>query len=401
MFFKEYSRDLAVDDILSDLLRAIRLHLGMDIAFVSEFSDNRRIFRYVDCACEKPVIQVGDSDPLHQTYCQRIVDGRLPQIIQDAALIPAAAELPVTRSLPVGAHISIPIQLTNGRIYGTFCCLSSAPDCTLAERELAVMQVFAEFIGEQIERELADSQSHNAVLERIHSVLESEALSIVYQPIYHLKTEKIVGFEALTRFSILPYRTPDVWFAEAAHVGLGEQLEIKALEKALQELKNLPPEIYLSLNVAPASILSGAVTQVLQGRELSRIVLEVTEHVSVVDYKHFSTVLSPLRKQGLRLAIDDAGAGYASFRHILKLEPDLIKLDMSLTRDIDTDYARRALATALIQFSEVTGSQIIAEGVETQSELSTLRHLRIDKAQGYLIGRPLPITSATTLLQVA
>jgi EAL domain-containing protein (putative c-di-GMP-specific phosphodiesterase class I) len=109
-------------------------------------------------------------------------------------------------------------------------------------------------------------------------------------------------------------------------------------------------------------------------------------------------VLEPLRKKGLRLAVDDAGAGYASFRHILRLEPDIIKLDMSLTRDIDTDRTRRALAAALIRFAQETGSKIIAEGVETQSELEVLRSLGISMAQGYLISRPVPLAAAVSLL---
>jgi EAL domain-containing protein (putative c-di-GMP-specific phosphodiesterase class I) len=99
----------------------------------------------------------------------------------------------------------------------------------------------------------------------------------------------------------------------------------------------------------------------------------------------------------LRIAVDDAGAGYASFRHILNLAPDLIKLDVFLTQNIHTDRARRALAAALIRFSEETGSKIIAEGVETTLQLKVLRELGVTKAQGYLLGRPMPLASASEL----
>lgn len=118
------------------------------------------------------------------------------------------------------------------------------------------------------------------------------------------------------------------------------------------------------------------------------IVLEITEHSTVQDYDKLEYTLRPLRARGMRLAVDDAGAGHSSFRHILRLQPEYIKLDISLTRNIDADPARRALAAALIGFASETGSELIAEGVETEAELATLRALGIHKAQGYLLGRP-------------
>ena len=119
--------------------------------------------------------------------------------------------------------------------------------------------------------------------------------------------------------------------------------------------------------------------------------LEVTEHALVEDYERLADVLGPLRSKGLRLAVDDAGAGYASFRHILKLKPDVIKLDSSLIRNVDSDTGCRALAAALIRFAEETACKVVAEGVETEAELAMLRRLQVNKAQGYLLGRPAPL----------
>ena len=116
--------------------------------------------------------------------------------------------------------------------------------------------------------------------------------------------------------------------------------------------------------------------------------LEVTEHTSIDDYSVIARKLEPFRVRGIRLAVDDAGAGYASFRHILKLRPDVIKLDSSLVSAIDSDKGIRALAAAVIRFSEETGSKVVAEGVETKHELKVLRQLNVNKAQGYLLGRP-------------
>ncbi|MBT9568242.1 MAG: EAL domain-containing protein [Thiobacillus sp.] len=382
----------AGDDSLSkeivDILRAVRTHLGMDVAFVSEFSQGRRVFRFVDSAPDIHIVSVGASDPLDESYCQRIIDGRLPELITDATVLDAARELPATLELPVGAHLSVPIRLRDGRIYGTFCCFSFLPDHTLNERDLNMMRVFADLTVEKIENAIEKERAISSVQDRINTVLGSDLLTVVYQPIYSLALKKVTGYEALSRFSSEPYRAPDIWFSEALQVGLGCQLESRALALALAGLSELRAGEYLSLNVSPGFILNNDLQDVLDGSPLERIVLEVTEHVSIDDYLGLAERIGPLRRKGMRLAVDDAGAGYASFRHVLSLEPDLIKLDASIIRDIDTDFSRRALAIAFISFAQTTGAEIIAEGVETEAQFTTLQQLGVDRIQGNFIGEP-------------
>jgi EAL domain-containing protein (putative c-di-GMP-specific phosphodiesterase class I) len=137
--------------------------------------------------------------------------------------------------------------------------------------------------------------------------------------------------------------------------------------------------------------MSGALPELLQSVDINRVVLELTEHASVMDYRELTEALTPLRALGLRIAIDDAGAGYASMRHILSIEPDLVKLDISLTRGIDADRKRRALASALIAFARETDVGIVAEGVETSAELLTLQSLGVKRAQGFYLARPRPL----------
>ncbi|MGB5974368.1 MAG: EAL domain-containing protein, partial [Nodosilinea sp.] len=342
-------------------------------------------------------IAVGDSDPLEESYCQRVVDGRLPELMQDATQHPAALELLATTALPVGAHLSVPLRLNNGKLYGTFCCFSTRPNPSLGERDLSMMHLFANFTARQISRQLADVQVNKEMTKRIAAMLRSKSFRPVYQPIFDLKTSRIIGFEALTRFRSQPIRSPDVWFAEASQVGRSEQLEMAAIAKALEGIDLIPDDVYLSLNVSPANIINGAVRRALQDAPLGRIVLEVTEHEAIPDYSKFDQQLAPLRDCGLRLAVDDAGAGYASLLHILQLNPDIIKLDISLIRSIDTDKSRRALTAALVGFAQKTDSSIVAEGVETPGELSTLQQLQVGTAQGFLLCRPLPIGEATAL----
>lgn len=386
-----------IQSVLADMLGSVRRHLHMDVGFISEFIDRRRVFRYVDSALPDAIIKPGDSGPLEDSYCQHVVDGRLPELIPDTALCPAAVALPVTAAVPVGAHLSVPIRLENGHVYGTFCFFSHTPDPTLNERDLAMMRVFAELAAKQIDQELVSLKRNREMENRIDALLSQNQLSMVYQPIYHLIQKRITSFESLARFSASPLRTPDAWFREAAMEGFGPQLELQAIELALQAFRYLPEDMHLSLNLSPETILKGRFQALLEGLPIHRIVLEITEHAAIDSYDLFLAALRPLRDRGLRIAIDDAGAGYASFRHILNLAPDLIKLDISLTQRINIDKPRRALAAALIRFAEKTGSSIIAEGIETAAEFNTLAELGIDKAQGYFIGHPMPLNATLDL----
>lgn len=383
-----------IDEIITEALHSVRSLLGMQVAFVSEFRDGVRIFRHIDADADLSVLQVGAWDPLEESYCQRVVDGRLPPLIRDARQEPAALALAVTTQLPVGAHLSVPIRLKDGRIYGTFCCFSSFADTSLTERDLGTLRLFADFVAKLLERKSSEATREKLIRDRVRAVLDGRLYRVVYQPIFSLEPNALVGYEALTRFSHEPIRPPDTWFYEAAEVGLDEELELAVIREALAVVERLPEEAYLSLNVSPNTILRDSLVSALDGHPLERLMLEVTEHTSITDYEQVATKLAPLRRQGLRLAVDDAGAGFASFRHILQLKPDVIKLDFSLIHDIDSDRDRRALAAAVIRFAEATGSKVVAEGVETEAELQTLRELNVDKVQGYLLGRPAPYADA-------
>jgi EAL domain-containing protein (putative c-di-GMP-specific phosphodiesterase class I) len=306
--------------------------------------------------------------------------------------------MPITAAVPIGKHMSVPIRLPDGRVHGMFCCLGPEADRSLNERDLQMMKVFAELAAFEIGRDLEGKEAAKAGRLRIENAIDEKQLSIVYQPIWHVESRRTIGMECLARFSLAPYRSPDKWFEEAAEAGLGTMLELAAIRMALADLPSFPEEIYLALNMSPETVLSSEFPGVLDGMPAGRIVLELTEHAYVDDYTRLLDALGPLRQRGIRVAVDDAGAGYSSLQHILHLHPDFIKLDMSLTRNIDRDLPRRALASALIGFARDTGSRIIAEGVETASELLALRALGVEKAQGYFLGRPLPLEDAVKLI---
>ncbi|MDZ7803980.1 EAL domain-containing protein [Thiohalophilus sp.] len=383
-------------EFISRLLTIIRRHLKMDVAFISELVDGRRYFRHVDAKQGEDRVKVGGSDPEEDSYCLQVIEGRLPELIQDANDLEEARKLAATKDFPIGAHLSVPIRLENGRIYGTFCCFSTHPDHSLNERDLAMMHAFSEVAAEQIEQDLEEREKHNEIKHRISRVIDNELLNPVFQPIYDITTNTPTGFESLTRFKAEPARTPDVWFNEAAQVGLGVDLEIMALRRVLAEAERISSGYYVSVNLSPKTLLDGHIEELLCTQPDGRLVLELTEHAVVDCYEDLVDALLPLRNYGVRLAVDDAGAGFASFRHILALKPDIIKLDISITRNIDRDANRCELARGLMGFAHAVGSKIVAEGVETEAELDALRKIGIDMAQGYLLGKPMSVSELIT-----
>lgn len=383
-------RDAGATGMVKRALQVMRRHLGLQVAYVSEFVDDRSVFREVDAPGLEALIKPGDSRSLDEVYCRHILAGRLPELIPDTALEPVAVAMPITAAVPIGAHVSVPIRLSDGSAYGMFCCLGPNADPTLNRRDLQMMRAFADLAAFEIddvrrrETELAERRA------AIRALIDGDGLTIFHQPIEALSPRGVIGFECLSRFAGEPLRTPDVWFAEAEEVGLRTELELAAMRLALASARPLPDDVYVSINASPATLLDERFHALLAEVTGSRLVVEITENATVDDYRTLAEALKPLRDRGFRLAVDDAGAGYSSMQHILQLRPDFIKLDMSLTRDIDRDPARRALAAALIGFAHDVGSRIVAEGVETAEELGTLQSLGADAVQGYLIGRPRP-----------
>jgi EAL domain-containing protein (putative c-di-GMP-specific phosphodiesterase class I)/CheY-like chemotaxis protein len=224
---------------------------------------------------------------------------------------------------------------------------------------------------------------------RALKVIQGEGLAVALQPIVDLETGAIDGVEALARFTPPPPEWgPLEWFQEAEAVGLRVELEQAALDRCLDELNNLPDRWFLAVNLSPDTITTEATARSLQHEQSSRIIVEITEHAPVTDYDELFEALADFRSRGGRLAIDDAGAGFASLRHVVALLPDVIKLDISLTRGIDQDRNRRALASAMISFATEIGATIVAEGIETPEVLEALRALGVRYGQGFHLGRP-------------
>ena len=219
----------------------------------------------------------------------------------------------------------------------------------------------------------------------LRAVLTSRRFFPVYQPIVALRSREVVGYEALTRFA--DGAPPDVRFARAAAVGLGFDLELAAIEAAVEAAPPIGAAGFLGVNVSPGLVVAaGKRLKRALRRWNGRIMLEVTEHASIANHAQFRWAVG--RVGDVEFSIDDAGAGYGSLRHILELEPAWVKLDRSLVRDIDADLMRQSLVAGLAHLAERAGPRLIAVGVEREAEAQTLLEIGVEFAQGYLLGRP-------------
>jgi EAL domain-containing protein (putative c-di-GMP-specific phosphodiesterase class I) len=272
-------------------------------------------------------------------------------------------------------------QLTQERLAagGSLCCHDHGPadDCGGA----AFLGLVADLVDEAHDSDVRlDVQRR-----RIADVLTAQALTIALQPVIDLGSGEYRSLEALARFDAT-IGPPDRAFALAERVGLRRELELLALSKSIELVPRLRPEQSIAINVSPDVAFHVANHPPSIG--LDRLILEVTEHAAVESYATLRSALAPLRQEGLRLAVDDAGAGFSSLRHIVELQPDIIKIDRSLVAGSDSDRARRTVIMTFVLMALDMQATVVAEGVETPAELSCVSGLGVDQAQGYLIGRP-------------
>ncbi len=302
----------------------------------------------------------------------------------------------VLTALGVKAVAYAPIRAA-GEVIG-YLLVSSAADNS-EETLLSVLPALVEFAdvsGALIGPKVSERTQANEVKRRVGRVIEEGLFAPVFQPIFDTSTNRIVGYEALTRFD--DGTSPEEQFAEAAAVGMGKQLEMATATRALAAAHELPAGAWLDINASPGLILGGNGFAQLVLNSARPLVIELTEHEQIHDYAEFRSAVRRLGPSA-RLAVDDAGAGFASLRHILELQPSFVKLDRALISNLDSDKARQALVAGMQHFARDAGFWIIAEGVETNAELSALRDLDIHYAQGYLLGRPEPASLSGKLVE--
>jgi EAL domain-containing protein (putative c-di-GMP-specific phosphodiesterase class I) len=258
----------------------------------------------------------------------------------------------------------------------------------LIERLPAVAE-FAAAATALLSHDLERGRREEAIRGRVERILAGRTFRPVFQPAFALASGRPVGFEALTRF---PDGPPDRMISEAHAVGLGRRLEVACAEAALEASPALPSDAWLSINVSPDVILHSRRFGRLVKDAARRVVIEITEHDEIDDYRAIRRAIERLGP-GVSLAVDDAGSGFASLRHVVELRPRFLKLDVSLVRGVDHDATRQAMVAGLRHFAARVGCQVIAEGIEQEAELDMLRELGVPLGQGFLLGRPESIST--------
>lgn len=375
--------------LIRTLLAFLRRRLDLDVALVASFQDGIYVIDEVD----------GDPDvwedlpdrelSVSDSYCVRVIDGRLPAVIPDTSRNQTTAALPITAALGIGSYIGAPINGPDGDPVGMTSVVGRGPKPDLNDDDLTLVKQVADLISTLITP--PDSGPNHGAEQRsaIRRVVAEHDFEMNFQAVHDIATGKVVGVEALARFSCEPYR-PDAFFAQAAELGLAIELERAIVARVVQIMPALPPDAFVAINISPAAALVLPWDELLANVDRSRIVLEITEHSAVPDYEALDDVMEECRTHGMRVAVDDVGAGFASFSHVLELGPEFVKIDQSITRNIDVDDARRRLAQAIAEFAGQIGATVIAEGVETQSELDAVSAAGISLAQGYYLSRPKP-----------
>lgn len=274
-----------------------------------------------------------------------------------------------------------------GRAVGVLAVATVDPrGATVLERHLTALAHFGVLASALMGPALAAHQHDADLRAEIERVIDTQAFVTVFQSVVRLDSAEAIGYEALTRFA--DGTAPERRFADAEVIGLGVELETATLLRAVDAAKSLPEGRSLSLNVSPRLVAQDRLSTLID-RAPALTIFEVTEREPIEDYAAFREAMH--RVHSARWAVDDAGAGHASLRHIIELRPDFVKLDRHLVSGIAGDPIRQALVAGMLHFAASIGVQIVAEGIETQAERRTLHALGVEFGQGYLFGRPEPL----------
>jgi EAL domain-containing protein (putative c-di-GMP-specific phosphodiesterase class I) len=381
-----------VDKQVADLLVIAKKSLGLSVSFLSRLDGTTQHLEVVESSVPF-LFQEGNKQVQATSLCQAILDKKLPAVIPDLKAFPEAMKLPAARLPRIRSYVSVPVLLSDGSLYGTFCAAGLTSDKDLTKRDKSLMDVLAHAAAVIIEPGVRERARHAEIAARLEPILRTGGPAVVLQPIVELATGDRIGAEALSRFPSEWGKAPDICFAEAHSIGEGDRLELLALQRAADYLDEVTG--YVAMNVSPATLLTPACTQLLTEFRLDRVLLELSEHDQVADYGILNDVLAPLRAAGMRVAIDDVGAGFSSLRHIILTTPDVIKLDRSIIDGVSNDPVLTTLVRSLVDFARGCNARVVAEGVETAADGDVLLGLGVDYGQGWFYGRPGPAQDLT------
>jgi EAL domain-containing protein (putative c-di-GMP-specific phosphodiesterase class I) len=371
---------------VAELLRTAKDALGLSLTFLSRLDGQTQHLEVVESSI--PIFRDGQTQPQATSLCQAILDGKLPAVIPNVAKLPEAKRLPAARFPRIRSFVSVPVTLSDGTLYGTFCAAGFRADNQLAKRDRALMEVLASAAATIIEPGVRERRRTADIQSRLQPVVTAGGPRVVLQPIVSLHDGTRVGSEALSRFPAEWGKPPDEVFAEATSIGAGLDLELLAFRGAAAYLWQVSG--YIAINFSSATLLNPRCRELLADLPAERVLIELSEHDQVDDYDDLAAAIAPLRAAGMRLAIDDVGAGFSSLRHIVLTAPDVIKLDRSIVAGASTDPILQTLVRSLVDFGHACHAKVVAEGIENAQDADALRAVGVDYGQGWYLGRPGP-----------
>ncbi|ADP82289.1 EAL domain-containing protein [Pseudofrankia inefficax] len=382
---------LPVVDLLDLARRRLRLDLAClgrldgDLLVVQETSGDPSLFG----------LAPGSSVRRERGLFGRVLTGAIPPLISDARQDPRTSDTASVRDLDVGAYAASPVLDADGGVYGLVGGLNRGPCPALGPGDSRFLGQLADFLSSYVTALDGAWADRGRSWCRVHDLLDSGGPQIHLQPIVDLSSGQAVAVEALARFA--GTARPGPLFAEATLVGLGAELETTAIRRALALLADLPPGVRLEVNAAPSTVTSGLVDLLLSTDAPHRLALEITEHERIGEDHELLGAIQTLRGHGVDIVIDDLGTGHAGLDLLLRIRPDVIKLDRFLVRGMAVDRAHRAVTEGITTIGHGLGARVVAEGIETPAELAAARAAGIDYGQGFLLGVPTPDVRAACL----
>lgn len=293
--------------VLQRVVTAAHHHLRLDAVYISELTPGIETYRAVAGDAAAFGVHVGDTATRETALCELVVTGQLPALVRDTRADGGIAGLPVATVAGVRAYIGVPLVYSDGTVHGMICGLGRSPDASLDDRDVRFMAMLAELLVDRLD----ERRESDRLRSSINELIANGQLDIAAQPIVDLRDGHCLGVEALSRFRP-PFGAPDATFAAATAVGLGLDLERLAVQRAWDLLPYLRADQFVTVNLSPSSALTLARrAQMRSDLPLSQVVVEITEHSAIESYTDLRNELKPLRQAGLRVAVDDAGAGYA------------------------------------------------------------------------------------------
>lgn len=377
-----------LDPAIVSILETLRQSAGVPVVYLTEFAEHHQVTLAVAGDGASVGLVAGSEVPLADAFCVQMAEGRIPSVIPDVADEPSVGRLRIVHPR-IMAYCGVPVRLPDGSLFGSLCAVGDdAATAGIGDESLRLLANGAELLAHHMAGFRGRLVEADGRARRVEEVLLRGGVTSELQPIVDLMTGRVVGVESLARFPDARVRPPSAWFADAERVGLGRELERAALTAAADQLTLVPDGAFLSCNASPALILSGWLDTLAERIPPERLVIEITEHAVVSDHIRLEGALAELRGRGARLAVDDVGAGFTAFRHVLDLGPDVVKVDRGLVGGVGNSPGKAAILRGLVVCSEQIGAQVVAAGIETVQDLDVVRAGGIELGQGFLLCRP-------------